>query len=745
MSFGTDGLDLPLSQAMQDAAAAYAAGNWPQAEQLCTLILKTRADHVAALSLLAIIKAKTGHLETAAILMKRAIAAAPNNATAHNNYGNVLRDLKRFGEAIACYDRALHLEPTYSDAHNNRGGALYGLGDFEAALESYDYAISYRPDYADAHYNRGVTLQALNRIEEALASFARALSLRPRFAEALYNQGIALHQLRRLDEALRSYDRALAIAPTFAQVHNNRGNTLQQLGCYQEAVLSYDAALQSHPGLADAYNNKGNALAQLGRVEEAQQSFQRALQLDPGIDWLPGAWLRTRQQLCEWSGIDALVTEILDGVAAGGKVTQPFTLLAVSDDLAVQRRAAEIFADERHLVQSPLPPLGKRRRKGVIRIGYYSADFHNHATAQLIAGLIELHDRRRFFVSAFSFGTNKPDEMTQRLRRGFDQYIDVGSCSDREAAQISRDLEIDIAIDLKGFTAHSRAGIFAHRAAPLQVAYLGYPATMGACYIDYIVADPTVIPHEDRHHYAEKVIYLPHSYQVNDSKRTEIAAERSRRELGLPPTGFVFCCLNACYKITAATFAGWMRILRAVEGSVLWLLTENSTAARNLCQEAAAHGVSGARLIFAAPLPHLQHLARYRLADLFLDTFPCGAHTTASDALWCGLPVVTRLGESFVSRVAASILRSVGLPDLVATSQEHYESLAIELARDPARLAGIKNRLLANRRSTPLFDTDLFTRHLESGYQSIYERYHSGLGADHVHVGEDSANSRASV
>ncbi len=722
---------------MQGAATAYAAGDWPKAEHLCRAVLQQHVDHLEALNLLGIIKAQTGCLEEAAVWLQRAVAAGPGNATSHNNYGGVLRNLGRFREALACYDRALQLDPAYADAYVNRGGVLHALGDFNAALESYDQAIAHRPENAAAHYNRGVTLHSLGRTEEALTSYTRALSLQPRFAEACYNQGIALHRLGRFAEALRSYDRALEIAANFAEALNNRGNTLAELARYQDAERSYDDALRSNPSLADAYSNKGNLLTQLERFEEALQSYRRAMQINPGINWLCGAWLHTRLQLCDWHGIDAAVAEVVAGLTQGRKVTQPFTMLAVSDLLPVQRRAAEIFADERELRQHPLAPLGKQQRRDVIRIGYYSADFHNHASALLLAGLIELHDRERFFVSVFSFGRSKPDQMTRRIESAAGLYVDIGAKSDREAAQISRDLGIDIAIDLKGFTGESRAGIFAHRAAPLQVAYLGYPGTMGASYIDYIVADQTVIPFEVCHQYTEKVIYLPHSYQVNDRKRAEIRAEFSRVELGLPREGLVFCCFNACYKINAATFAGWMRILTAVEGSVLWLLTGNRTAAENLRREAELNGVNRARLVFAAPLSHSQHLARYRLADLFLDTFPCTAHTTASDALWCGLPIVTRLGESFVARVAASVLRAVGLPELVTSNQEEYEALAIALASDASRLAAIKSRLAGNRLTAPLFDTALTAKHLERGYEQVYERYHAGLPPDHVRVAAD--------
>jgi predicted O-linked N-acetylglucosamine transferase (SPINDLY family) len=365
-----------------------------------------------------------------------------------------------------------------------------------------------------------------------------------------------------------------------------------------------------------------------------------------------------------------------------------------------------------------------------------------------MAGLFELHDRRRFEIGAFSFGTHKRDRMTERLAKAFDRFVDVRARSDREVAQLSRDFEIDIAVDLKGFTQDSRPGIFAHRAAPVQVNFLGYPGTMGARYIDYIVADPTVIPRHTRHYYSEKVIYLPNSYypnsyQINDRKDPPGDGVPSRAQLGLPAAGFIFCCFNSAYKIVPGTFRSWMRLLRTVSGSVLWLLSDSSTAATNLRTEAERLGVSGARLIFAPPLPLAQHLPRHRAADLFLDTLPCGAHTTASDALWAGLPVVTLAGEAFAARVAASLLNAIGLPELVASTQEQYEAVALALATDPQWMATVRSRLNANRLTMPLFDTKLLTSHLENGYAQIYRRYHAGLGPDDVLVPADLSQAPA--
>jgi predicted O-linked N-acetylglucosamine transferase (SPINDLY family) len=347
-----------------------------------------------------------------------------------------------------------------------------------------------------------------------------------------------------------------------------------------------------------------------------------------------------------------------------------------------------------------------------------------------MAELFELHDKSRFELVSFSFGPITNDEMRQRLEKSFDQFIEVGNKSDMELAQLSRDLNIDIAVDLKGFTQDLRAGIFAYKAAPIQVNYLGYPGTMGADYIDYIIADKTLIPLDAQSGYTEKVVQLPNSYQVNDRKRLISDKQITREELGFPENAFIFCCFNNNFKILPATFASWMRILKAVEGSVLWLFQDNPWAVENLKREALSHGVDANRLIFAEKIPLSEHLARHRLADLFLDTFPYNAHTTSSDALWVGLPVLTRMGQSFASRVAASLLNAIGLSELITTTLESYEALAIELAKHPAKLAAIKDKLAKNKLTTPLFDTPRFTQDLERAYIQMYERYQADLVPD---------------
>ena len=454
--------------------------------------------------------------------------------------------------------------------------------------------------------------------------------------------------------------------------------------------------------------------------------------MKPNIDWVCGELLHTKMKICSWSDLAESLGNISKKVVANEKVTGPFPLLALNDDALLHKKSSEIYIQSRYPFNPALEPIIKRPQSQKIRVGYFSADFHNHATGYLMAELFELHDKSQFELVGFSFGPIKNDEMRQRLEKSFDQFIEVGNKSDIEIAQLSRDLNIDIALDLKGFTQDARTGIFAHRAAPIQVNYLGYPGTMGADYIDYIIADKTLISPELQSCYSEKVIYLPHSYQVNDRRRIISDRKFTRQEIGLPEHGFVFCCFNNNYKILPATFEGWMRILRAVEGGVLWLLEDNSWALENLKKEAENQGIAADRLVFAKRIPLPEHLARHSQADLFLDTAPYNAHTTTSDALWAGLPALTLMGRSFASRVAGSLLNAVGLSELITGTQGEYEALAINLAMNPNKLEDIKLKLANNRMTTPLFDTLCFTKNIEAAYMKMYEIYHADLEPEHI-------------
>ena len=449
------------------------------------------------------------------------------------------------------------------------------------------------------------------------------------------------------------------------------------------------------------------------------------------MDWASGDLLLPKMTICNWSDLAESFENISKKVMANEKVVNPFPLLSLTDDAMLQKKSSVIYAQDKYPFNPILGPILKRSKNEKIRIGYFSADFKNHPVAFLIAELFEIHDRSQFEIYAFSL-IKAADEMRGRLQLAFDHSIEIQVMTDIEIAQLSRSLNIDIAVDLTGYTKDSRTGIFSYRAAPIQVNYLGYPGTMGADYIDYIIADKTLIPLDVQSSYSEKVVYLPNSYQVNDRRRAIAEKQFTRHELGLPEDGFVFCCFNNNFKILPATFTSWMRILKAVEGSVLWLLQDNSWAVENLKKEALKQGVDAQRLVFAERMPLQEHLARHHQADLFLDTLPYNAHTTTSDALWSGLPVLTLIGQSFASRVAASLLNAIGLPELITNTQEQYETLAVGLAQNPQKLAEIKLKLTNNRLIAPLFDTPLFTKNLEDAYIKMYERYQSDLEPDHI-------------
>ncbi len=680
-----------------------------------------------------VLKALT-RFEDAITSYNNALTLNRNYYQAYNNKGSALNELSRFDEALASYKQAININPGFAEAYYNRGITLHRIKAFDAALASYDQAIAINPAYAEAYGNRGITLKELKRFDEALASLDRAIALKPDFAEAYSNRGITLKELKRFDEALASLDRAIALKPDFAEAYSNRGITLKELKRFDEALASLDRAIALKPDFAEAYNNRGHIYQNLHHYNEACASFKTSFSLNPGLDYLLGSMLHAKMHLCDWRDFDLLHSRLIAAIAANQKVSNPFPVLALTGNPDVQKSSSEVYATEYALNIDRRLTCPKQPRSGRICIGYFSADFHNHATMHLMAQLFELHDRDKFKLIAFSFGPDSNDKWRERAKNAFDQFIDVRLMSDKDVAILARSLQIDIAVDLKGYTGDSRTGIFAAQAAPIQVNYLGYPGTMATDYMDYIVADKTIIPVDKQPFYSEKVVYLPNSYQVNDTTQPPSCKTFTRAEAGLPERGFVFCSFNNNYKILPDVFDVWMRLLHRVEDSYLWLFVDNPTARDNLRSEAVKRGIDGGRLVFADHLPREEHLARIRLADLFLDTFPCNAHTTASDALRSGLPLLTYAGEAFASRVAASLLNAIGLPELIAGSLADYEALAFELATRPEELARIRGKLLNNLSTAPLYDTLSFTKHLETAYAEMYERNQNDQAPDHIDV-----------
>jgi protein O-GlcNAc transferase len=689
-------------------------------------LLAMRPRYAEALNNRGLALKELGRREEALASYDKAFSIHPGFVEALNNRGIVLEELDRLEDAIASYERALAVRPDFPDALNNLGYALYRLGRYTEALGRYERALALDPSHADALSNRGSALDLLGRDEEALASFEQAIAARLDHVQALNNRGVALRGLRRLDEALASFEQVLAINPGYVDALKNRGKVLQEIRRYKEAVASYDQALALRPDDADAFSDRGSVLEEMRRDEEALASFEEALRLRPDHPYAFGGLAHCALAICDWARTAKIDVELAERVNERKSIIRPLTLLGYRDDPRLQWRCARNYVEG--AIATPKNSLATRRarQRERIRLAYLSADFREHATAYLIAELIELHDRSRFDVVAVSFGADDRSPMRQRLLQAFDQFHDIGAMTDHQAAQLLVELEIDIAIDLKGYTQDARPGILAHGAAPVQVSYLGYPGTLAADFIDYVIADPIVLPLDQQPHYTEKIVHLPDSYQVNDRNREIAAGAMTRSEAGLPQHGFVFCCFNNNYKITAPVFEIWMRLLTQVEGSVLWLFHANAAAARNLRTEAQARGIDADRLVFADRLPHAEHLARHRLADLFLDTLPYNAHTTASDALWAGLPVLTCCGHAFAGRVAASLLHAIGLPELVTHSLEEYESLAFRLATDPAALGDVRGKLNQSRSSAPLFDGDRFRRHIEQAYARMWELHRSG-------------------
>ncbi len=709
---------IPFSplQVFQQAASFHEQGRLWEAEQLYNRVLRADMRHFGALCRLGVMRLQQSRFEEAAGLFRRALKADKGSADAHQGVAFALTGLERFEEAVRHYERALALRPGFAEAHNNLGHALQRLGRLEAAIAQYEAALGLNPAYAEARNNLGNALHLLGRNHGAIAHYEQAIAIRPDYAEAHWNWGNALRSLGRPEEAIAQYEKALVLKPNYAEAYNSLGNILRMLARSEEAAAQYRKALAARPHYADAYVNLGAALRALGREEEAIADYDRALAIRPNdCNALSGRG-DTLAKLKRHN--EALVT--------AGKFREPFTLLGYCSDPSLQLACAKTYI--RHKVPE-LPPrlwTGAIWRNEKIRIAYLASGFHGHPTAYLTAGLIELHDRSRFDVFGISVGPDDGSEIRARLVRAFDQFHDVRSKNDREVAALIHDLKIDIVIDRSGYTANARPEILACRPAPIQVSYIGFPGTLGADFYDYVIADRIVLSFDQQKFYIENIVHLPDSYLVTDSKLAIAAATPARQQAGLPEHGFVFCCFNNNYKITAPVFDVWMRLLHRVDGSVLWLLRENPVAEANLRKEAAARGIDPARLRFAERLKIDEHLARHRLADLFLDTLPYNAHTTASDALWAGLPLITCCGQAFAGRVAASLLNAIGLPELVTYGLAEYEALVLRLATDPSLLRSLREKLRQNRRIYPLFDTDRYRRHIEAAYLKMWELWQHG-------------------
>jgi len=743
-----------LTLAFQQAVALHQQGRPFQADALCSEVLRADPKHYGAWHLRALLALEAGDTGQGIQWLERSLKINNRQFAGHSNLGNALlsvgkprealasldqalrlkpdymvalynranalRELKRFAEALESYERVLHAQPGDVQALNNKALVLIELGRLPEALDCLEKLLLASPQDFDAWCGRGNVLLAMKRYEDALQTYNRTLAIRPDHVGSLINRGLVLRTLHRYAEALSDYDEALRQAPDSVLALNNRGNVLLAMGQNEAALAHYEQALKRAPGSPDSLYNRGAALRELHRYSESAQTFAALLEIDPRHAYALGNLFHLRMDSCDWSDYPVLTSRLHAALQADHRVINPLSLLLLDESPRVQLECARAYVEEKHPQQRVSTAFLEHATK--IRVAYISADFREHPVSYLLAGTLEQHDRAHFEILGISLRAAEDTELGRRVRSACDQFIEVTDRSDQDVAALLREMEVDIAVDLMGLTQGMRLGIFAQRAAPVQVSYLGYAGTLGAPYIDYVLADSVVIPPGEERWYAEKVVRLPHCYLPNDDRR-QIAAAPTREQAGLPAEGVVLCAFTNAYKINPPVFDIWMRLLQEVPQSVLWLRTVGPEVRGNLLREAESRGVDPRRVVFA---PHVasmaEHLGRHQLADLYLDTLPYNAHSTTCDALWAGVPVITCAGGSFASRVAASALEAVGLPELIGASLEEYGRLALELALNTRKRQELRVRLAANRTTRPLFDTAGYTRGLESAYRLMHQR-----------------------
>ncbi len=752
---------------LAEAADAWRGGHRDEAERLARAVAAHHPRDADAHRLLQEILSASNRVPEAIDAARRVIELAPRDAATHRRLADLLSRGGDARAAIAMLERSLEMEPGNTRALNNLGNLLTGLDRIDEAMEVLSRAIALQPEYPAALVNLGIACARAGNLDRAISLYQRALALQPRFPEALLNLAHAHSQQNRPEAALTAFDAVLRLAPALGKAHVGRANALDALGRAAEAIDAFHEAIRLNPADQHAYLNGGRMMLKLGNGASALTAFEAALALDgtnvlakegrakalvsigrheeavpalaelrelaPQIPYLPGYILHSQLHCCDWRNFEALSTDIHARVLKRQRVNVPLSFLSHGDDPEAQRTCAEVYVAA-EFSGSPALSCAPEQASSRVRLGYISSDLRDHPVAQLCAGMFESHDRTRFETFALSTGLDDGGAMRQRLRGAFEHFEDLATLPDQALAERIAALNLDVLVDLGGHTFASRTGVLAHRPAPLQIAFLGFPGTLGTNFIDYLIADRHVIPESERRYYAEELIYLPDCYLPSDFAMA-LPDAPGKAAAGLPKNAFVFCGFNAPYKITPEIWGSWMRILRGVPHAVLWLRDGPPPMRANLAREAEAHGVDPSRLVYAPRLASQpQHQARLALADVFLDTTPYNAHTTAAEALRAAVPIITRPGRSFASRVATSLLHGVGLGHLSAPDPSRYERLAVDLAHSPAELAALKAHLRRVRDTTPLFDTRRFCRHLEAAFTRVLERRRRGLPPATLHI-----------
>jgi protein O-GlcNAc transferase len=716
---------------IQQAFQLHNQGQLEAAATLYLALIKQQPKHFDAQQLLGLLRSQQGRYGDALTHLRKALTLNPKDAPTLLNLSSTYAKMGNHRDALSAVDQALQINPTFAKALINRGNALRNLERYDDALATFDRVLHLQPDQPEGLNGRASVLLDMFQPEAALPLLDRAVAKQAQFPEAMNNCGIAFQQLRRFSDAEACFRQALQMRPDYPSAFCNFGQMLAHLDRQDEALAAFDSVLKTVPDHIEALNHRGTLHNTASRYQEAIADFAKVLEIKPNLDLVLSGQLMAQLNLCEWAAVDRGKARLVKQIRDRSAMTAPLLAVACGATAADQRLSAAYFVDKdcRKLQQAPASaarpkPVTTPPRR--IRLGYLSTDFGVHAVGYQIAELGELHDKARFEVTGISIGAPDSSALRTRITRQFEHNIDGWQMTDKDIAAEIAARDIDILVDLNGHTRGGRWGITMQRPAPVQVTYLGFPGTTGSTFFDYVIADPVIAPFNQQPHFSEQIVQLPHTYMINDRQLEIAPATPTRGDLGLPEHGVVFCCFNTSYKITPAVFDVWMRLLTQVNGSVLWLRRFHDVTVANLRREASARGVQPERIVFADRAEMPEHLARHRMADLFLDTLPFNGHSTACAALWAGLPVLTCLGESFAGRVGASLLQAIGMPDLIAPTLADYEIKALQLARDPAAMAAVKQRLAGNRLTTPLFDTPRFVRDLERAYITMWDTYVAG-------------------
>ena len=646
------------------------------------------------------------------------------------NEAKKLHQAGKVNEAQKIYLELLKNSPSDHKINFLTGTSYLQLKNYEKAITYLDNSINISPEFPHSYNSKGIVFSEMKLFEEAIRNYDKAILLKPDFLEAHLNRGISLKNIQEYDDALKSFEKCIEIDSLNPKIYNNLGNLFLENLKYADAKNAYDKAIMFNEKYAEAYEGRGDALQEIAKIEKDPSklslsitNYEEAFSLKPDLDYVYGKIVSTKMYVNDWSKTEEYLSKIKEEVNNNKKTIIPFPLLSLIDDPKLHRKCSEIFATD-----YPLKNLinNEKIKNEKIKIGYFCADFNEHPVSMLIAKMLSLHDKSKFKVFCYSFGFEKKDELHKWIESKVDVYRDIRKLNNEDVAKLAKNDGINIAIDLQGYTSKHRVGIFSHRAAPVQINFLGYPGTMGSNYFDYIIADENLIPETSREFYSEKPIYMPNQYQVQNDELKISEIIPSKKELGLPEKSFIFCGINNTYKISPVVFDVWMKILHKVENSVLWLLDNNEVSKNNLLKEAKTRNINGDRLIFSKRTAHDRYLAQFNHADLYLDTFNYNAGATASSALWMGVPVLTMAGISYAARMASSLLKSIDLPELITTSIYDYEKLALELSTRPEKLNAIKEKLKKNRSERPLFNTEMYTRHFEEGMSQVFNNFISG-------------------